>query len=64
MRASGSMQDRVLEHNNVDIHYRTAVNDVVGDAKGVTGLKIKDTESGQRPPEYRTCLPQVVHCPK
>ena len=46
MRASGAMQDRIIEHANVDIHYNTAVDDVVGDTKGVKALKIRDTESG------------------
>lgn len=49
MRASGSMQDRVIEHAAVDIHYNTAVDDVVGDSKGVSGLKIKNTDSGMYP---------------
>lgn len=46
MRASGAMQDRINEHAHVDIHYNTAVDDVMGDAKGVTGLKIRKTDSG------------------
>lgn len=46
MRASGAMQDRINEHNHVDIHYNTAVDDVMGDSKGVTGLKIRKTDSG------------------
>lgn len=46
MRASGAMQDRILEHAHVDVHYNTSVDDVMGDAKGVTGLKLRNTESG------------------
>ena len=46
LRASGAMQDRINDHAHVDIHYNTAVDDVTGDSKGVTGLKIRKTDSG------------------
>ena len=46
MRASGAMKDRINEHPHVDIHYNTAVDDVLGDAKGVTALKIRKIDSG------------------
>lgn len=47
MRASGAMQDRITEHPNVDIHYNKSIDDVMGDAKGVTALKIRDSNSGK-----------------
>ena len=40
------MQDRVLSHPNVEVHFNVSVDDVVGDAKGLTGLKIRHSESG------------------
>ena len=40
------MQDRVLNHPNVEVHLNMSVDDVVGDAKGLTGLKIRHSESG------------------
>ena len=55
MRASGTMQDRINEHKGVEIHYNIGVTDVTGDAKGVNGLQLRHTESGdpfpQPPPQ-------------
>lgn len=48
LRASKIMQKRVIEHPKVAIEWNSVVEDVVGDdAAGVTGLKLKDTQSGE-----------------
>ena len=46
MRASAAMQDRVLAHDKVQVHYSTAVRDAYGDKKGMKGLTLYDTETG------------------
>ena len=47
MRASATMQDRVLQHPRVQVHYNTQVLDAYGDSTGLQGVRLKDTESGQ-----------------
>ena len=48
LRASRAMQDRVLEHNKVTVHFNTAVDDAYPDGKGaLAGLQTKDTKTGQ-----------------
>lgn len=47
LRASRAMQDRVLAHDKVDVHFNTTVDDAYPDGKGaLDGLHTKDTESG------------------
>ena len=42
------MQDRVLSHDKVTVHFNTAVDDAYPDGKGaLAGLHTKDTKSGQ-----------------
>ena len=45
-RASKIMQDRVLGHEKVTVHWNTVVTDVMGEA-GVEGLALEDTETGE-----------------
>jgi thioredoxin reductase (NADPH) len=45
-RASRIMLDRALDHPRIEVHRNTEVAEVVGDAK-VTGLKLRDTASGE-----------------
>jgi thioredoxin reductase (NADPH) len=45
-RGSRIMVDRAIEHPKIDIHYNTAVEEVLGDAH-VTGLRLRDTASGE-----------------
>lgn len=54
------MQDRITAHNAVDIHFNTAVDDVMGDKKGVTALKIRKTDSGQSSAFYHPCLLESI----
>lgn len=43
MRASKIMQDRAKDHPNIEIVWNTVVDEVIGDGKVVTGLKLKST---------------------
>ena len=48
LRASRAMQDRVLNHDKVTVHFNTTVDDAYPDGKGaLAGLHTKDTKSGQ-----------------
>ena len=41
------MQDRVLAHDKVEVHFNTAVDDAYPDGKGaLDGLHTKDTKTG------------------
>ena len=46
MRASAAMQDRVLNHEKVEVHFNTGVSDAYGDKKGLKGLLLSDTSTG------------------
>jgi len=47
-RASKIMQNRAMENENIVIHWNTVVEEVLGDkTTGVTGLKLKDTVTGE-----------------
>lgn len=46
LRASKIMADRALEHEKITFAWNTVVTDVVGDDV-ITGLKLKDTETGE-----------------
>ncbi len=52
MRASAAMQDRVLGHEKVEVHYNTAVSDAYGDKKGMKGLLLKDRNTGEGAAEW------------
>jgi thioredoxin reductase (NADPH) len=47
MRASKTMQDRVLQNPNITVHYNTGVKDAYGGASGLEGLVLVDTETGE-----------------
>ncbi|BDA41725.1 Thioredoxin reductase [Coccomyxa sp. Obi] len=64
MRASAAMQDRVLGHEKVEVHYNTAVSDAYGDKKGMKGLLLKDTNTGEeRKLEVRGLFYGIGHQP-
>ena len=46
MRASKIMQQRAMNHPKIKILWNTVVDEVLGDGKVVTGLKIKNTQDG------------------
>ena len=52
MRASAAMQDRVLGHEKVEVHYNIAVSDAYGDKKGMKGLLLKDRNTGEGAAEH------------
>ncbi len=43
LRASKVMQDRAINHKKIEILWNSVVDEVVGDGKQVTGLKLKST---------------------
>lgn len=46
-RASKAMQNRVLNTPNIEIHYNTDTEEIVGDGKNVTGVKVKNNMTGE-----------------
>ena len=46
MRASKAMQDRVLSHPKVTVHWRTEAVDVYGGGDRMQGMRIRNTETG------------------
>ncbi|MFG0287115.1 MAG: FAD-dependent oxidoreductase [Rhodopirellula sp. JB044] len=46
MRASKVMQDRALNHPNIVMKWNSVVDEVLGDEKVVTGLRLKNTVDG------------------
>ena len=46
-RASKAMQTRVLNTKNIEIHYNTDTEEILGDGKNVTGVKVKNNKSGE-----------------
>jgi len=48
MRASKAMQDRVLAHKNITVHFNTECTDASGNSKGyLNALQLKDTKTGE-----------------
>ncbi|NEQ82357.1 MAG: thioredoxin-disulfide reductase [Moorea sp. SIO2I5] len=47
MRASKTMQDRVLNNPKITIHWNTQPVDVFGDNGSMTGVRVQDTETGE-----------------
>lgn len=46
MRASKIMQQRVLNTPNIEIHWNTETEEIVGDESGVTGVRILNNKTG------------------
>ncbi|MCU0550802.1 MAG: thioredoxin-disulfide reductase [Leptolyngbya sp. Prado105] len=46
MRASKAMQDRVLSNPRITVHWNSEAIDVVGDEKHMTGVKIRNRQTG------------------
>ncbi len=46
MRASNIMQQRVLKTENIEIHWNTETEEVLGDDTGVTGVRLKNNKTG------------------
>ena len=47
MRASKAMQERVLNHPKIDLHWHTEAIDVYGENGFLTGLKLKNNATGE-----------------
>ncbi|MEP6736498.1 MAG: thioredoxin-disulfide reductase [Chryseolinea sp.] len=48
MRASKIMQQRVLKMPNIEIHWNTETDEILGDDSGVTGVRLKSTIDGTK----------------
>ncbi|MEO8470581.1 MAG: thioredoxin-disulfide reductase [Chryseolinea sp.] len=48
MRASKIMQQRVLKMPNIEIHWNTETDEILGDDGGVTGVRLKSTIDGTK----------------
>lgn len=48
MRASKIMQQRVLNTPNIQVHWNTETDEILGDEQGVTGVRIKNNKTGQK----------------
>lgn len=46
-RASKAMQNRVLNTPNIEIHYHTETEEILGDGKNVTGIKVLNNQTGE-----------------
>jgi len=46
-RASKAMQNRVLNTPNIEIHYNTDTEEIVGDGKNVTGVRVLNNKTGE-----------------
>lgn len=47
MRASKIMQQRVLNTPNIEIHWNTETDEILGDDTGVTGVRVKNNKTGE-----------------
>lgn len=47
MRASKAMQDRVLNNPKITVHWNTEPVDVFGEDNRMTGIKVRDTKTGE-----------------
>jgi thioredoxin reductase (NADPH) len=48
MRASRIMQQRVLNTPNIEVHWNTETEEIIGDDSGVTGIKVINSKTGIR----------------
>lgn len=48
MRASKIMQQRVLNTPNIEVHWNTETEEILGDDNGVTGVRILNNKTGER----------------
>jgi len=48
MRASKIMQQRVLKTPNIQIHWNSETDEILGDDSGVTGVRLRDTQTGEK----------------
>jgi thioredoxin reductase (NADPH) len=48
MRASQIMQKRVLNTKNIEVHWNTETEEVLGDDSGVTGIRVVNNKTGEK----------------
>jgi thioredoxin reductase (NADPH) len=48
MRASKIMQQRVISTPNIEIHWNTETEDILGDDTGVTGVRVFNNKTGEK----------------
>jgi len=48
MRASKIMQDRVKKTPNIEVHWNTETDEILGDDHGVTGVRLVDNKTGKK----------------
>ncbi len=48
MRASKIMQQRVMKMPNIEIHWNSETDEILGDEHGVTGVRLKNTQTGSK----------------
>jgi thioredoxin reductase (NADPH) len=48
MRASKIMQQRVRNTPNIEVHWNTETEEVLGDAHGVTGVRVVNNQTGEK----------------
>jgi thioredoxin reductase (NADPH) len=48
MRASKIMQQRVLQTPNIEIHWNTETEEILGDEAGVTGVRVVNNKTGEK----------------
>lgn len=48
MRASKIMQSRVLNTPNIEIHWNTETDEILGDDTGVTGVRVVNNKTGEK----------------
>lgn len=46
-RGEQVLTDRVLEHNKITVKWNAEVDEFLGDATGLTGVRLKDTQTGE-----------------
>jgi thioredoxin reductase (NADPH) len=47
LRASKIMAQRVMEHEKIEVAWNAVVDEILGDDSGVTGVRIKNTQTGE-----------------
>ena len=48
MRASKIMQNRVLNTPNIEVHWNTETDEILGDDSGVTGVRLLNNKTGEK----------------
>ena len=48
MRASKIMQQRVIKTPNIQIHWNTETDEILGDDNGVTGVRVINNQTGEK----------------